>query len=187
MKDAPTDIDRVKQQRKICEVDVEVPTIIIEPFFKGGKPRIFVQWFAEFSPTVSVKHELWEAFVKKFQRMQFRFPALVSLDDSCWMGRPDLFKVVLLGQVQDLRNRATVLRLGKDDDWILWVVSSHYGMKTQYGEGPASFYIPLKIMLGDQVRGLITPKKYYDSAVIDQEREAFEQQGRRWSLRSLNG
>lgn len=183
-------VDRVNPQRKICEVSVEVPTIIIEPFLKGGKPRIFVQWFADFFPIPSTKHESWDALVKKFRGMQFRFPVLASLDDKCWMGHPELFKVVSLGQVQDWPNKAAIPELGTPDDWILWVTSSHYGVRTQSGDGPASFVMPLKTMSGDQVCGLITPQKYCDIRVIDREREVFERQGYGWSLRglkSLNG
>lgn len=190
MKDTRSDVDCARPRRKICEVDVEVPTIIIEPFLKGEKPKVFVQWFADFSPTDPLNRESWNTPIKKFQRMQFRFPVRVSLNDSCWMGHPELFKVVLLGQVKDWSNKAAIPRMGKDNDWILWATSSHYGIKTQSGEGPASFLMSLEVMLKHQVGGIITPKKYYDTTVIDREREAFESQGRRWSLRgsrSLNG
>ncbi|MHB8660582.1 MAG: hypothetical protein ACYC75_01400 [Minisyncoccota bacterium] len=185
MKDTLTSTNYSLSQRKICEVDVAVPTLILEPFSKGGEPEIFVQWFAEFSPATPMKFKSWVALVEKFRQMQFRFPVLISPKDECWMGHPELFKVVLLGQVQDLSGKVVVSDPGNDDDWALWVVSSHYGRKIQGREIPASFVISLKVMLGHHAYGLITPKKYYDAAVFDREQKAFEQQGRLWSLKCM--
>ncbi|MHB8709953.1 MAG: hypothetical protein ACYC6X_00100 [Minisyncoccota bacterium] len=187
MKDALIDVDRVKPRRKICEINVEVPTIIIEPFFKGGKSMIFVQWFAEFSSIVPTKHKFLDTFVKKFQRMQFRFPVLVSLKDECWMGRPDLFRVVMLGQISDLLWETGVPDSYEKDDWISSVVSSHYGVKTRDWEGPVSFEIPLKVMSIDQVCCRITPKKYYDTTVLDREKKVFEWQELGVPEKRLNG
>ena len=186
MKNTQSDVDYSRPRRRICEGDVEIPTLIIEPFFKGGEPEVFVQWFANLSPTNPLNHEFWDALARKFQRMQFRFPIRAPRNDRCWMGHPELFKVVMLGQVRDWPNKVAIPRMGKDDDWILWVISSHYGRKTQSGEGPASFLMSLDVMLKYPIGGTITPKKYYDATVIDREREAFERQGRRWSLRGLN-
>lgn len=171
--------------QKINDSTFEVPTLIIEPFFKGGQSWVFVQWFAECSPIASVKNKAGDTLIETFQHTQFRFPVLVSRHDECWMGRPDLFKVVLLGQVQDLPNGMIIPRLGENDDWLLWVVSSHYGIETRNGRGPASFAVPLKIMFGHHICGIITPKKYYDSTVIDREKETFMRQGRQWSSCAL--
>jgi len=186
MEDALTSVNRTKPQRKICEADVNVPTIIIEPFYKDGEQRVFVQWFGEFSPIASTKSKSWDALVKKFQQTQFRFPLLVSLNDGCWMGRPDLFKVVLLGQVRDWPNKKVIPQMGNPDDRIVWVVSSHYGTRSKYGEGVASFYIRLEVMPFDQTGGIITPKKYYDGRVLEREDRVFKMQGYPWSFKNLN-
>ncbi len=178
MRSASFDIDYIRPEHKVCELNVEVPTIIVEPFNERGELEIFVQWFAEFSAMDFLKQKFGDAVVEKFHRMQFRFPVPLSLDSMYWMGHPERFKVILLGQVQDWPNKAAIPEMGKCDSWILWVTSSHYGEETQSGDGPACFVIPLKVVLADQLCGIITPKKYCDTTVLDREKQTYRLQAR---------
>lgn len=187
MTDTTDEINHTEVQRKLCERDVEVPTIITEPLFKGGRTWIFVQWFADISPIGSKNLELWNGIAKRFQAMQFRFPVVIDLNDEIWMGKPELFKVVLLGQGKDLRGKSTVPHPGKDDDWVVWLASSYYGTEIENREVPISFSSRLGMMPSHRTYGLITPRKYYNPEVYNREEEAFGLQARRWSLRSLNG
>ena len=187
MKEVLTNAGSEKPNRKICENDVKVPTIIVDPLRKGDENWPFVQWFADISPIGSKNLELWNGIAKRFQAMQFRFPVVIHPDDEVWMGRPELFKVVLLGQGKDLRGRSAAPHPGKDDDWVVWLVSSHYGRKTENGEVPISFTSSLGIMPSHKTHGLITPRKYYDPEVYNREHEAVERQAHPWSLRGLNG
>ncbi len=167
------DIDQIRPEHKVCESRVEVPTIIVEPFHEGGEPEVFVQWFADFSEIDFLQQEFGNSLVEKFEKMQFRFPVPMLPNDEHWMGHPERFKIVLFGQVQDWPNKAVVSQMGKHDAWILWVTSSHYGTETPSGDGPACFIIPLHVMLADQICGIITPKKYCDTTVLDREMQIY--------------
>lgn len=180
MKDELASVDRVGSEQKVYEVNVEVPTIIVEPPYEGGEPEVFVQWFAEFSKIESLKRKHGDTFSERLRQMQFSFPVPIPVDDVHWMGHPEYFKVILLGQLKDWPDEvAEISKSGSPDSWILWVTSSYYGGPTSGGDNSqACFYIPLKsIVLADETLGLITPRKYCDVAVLDQEREAYQ----RWA------
>lgn len=146
---------RIKPQHKVCDHNVEVPTILVEPLKAGGKPEVFVQWFGE-------------ARGIDLGEMQFRFPVPIPPDNLYWMGHPEFFYVVLLGQVKDwprqdvIRSVADSVARGNTDARIIWLASSH----CRTGSEPTSFVTPMNIMLADGICGIITPRKYYDPSVL---------------------
>lgn len=163
-----TDIP-VRPQHKVCERNVEVPAILVVPSpEEDGEPEVVVQWFGE-----AEDMDLGE--------MQFLFPVPVSADALAWMNHPELFKVILLGQIKDWPTKEAVQAVadsfakGNVDAWILWVTSSHYGTKHRSGVGPACFAVRMNILLADGVCGVITPRKYCDVTVLDRENERFSQ------------
>ena len=164
------DVDRIKPQHKVCETNVDVPTIIVEPLEEGREPQVLVQWFGEFSAADFLQKEFGNAVVERFQRMQFRFPVPIPVDDMHWMLHPERFKVILLAQVKDWPNKKAIPELGKPDSWILWLASSHYGTD----DGPACFAVPFNVMLGDQLCGIISPRKYCDVNVLEREKQAYD-------------
>lgn len=52
----------VKPEQKVCEKNVDVPTLLVEPFKEGDKPEVFVQWFG------------MSLVGMDLEEMQFRFP-----------------------------------------------------------------------------------------------------------------
>ncbi len=150
-------------QHKTYEPHVGVPTIVVEPPEQEEyQPRLAVQWFGEADVDIS--------------KFQFRFPVSLSFNNPGWMGHPEKFKVVLLGQVKDwpkpeARDAVAKTVQGTLDTWILWVTSSHYTQQYESGEGPACFMIPFKVLLADPDCGVITPRKYCDLTVLQREKE----------------
>lgn len=151
-------------EHKVCQPNVEVPTILVEPFDpeESDKPEIFVQWFGE-------------SDIADLEGMQFRFQVPSSPDSTCWMNHPELFKVILLGQVKDWPKKEVAQRVadmvnkGDLETWIVWLTSSHYSIETPGGIGPACFIMPMTIVLADYF-GIINPKKYFDMNVLEEER-----------------
>lgn len=159
---------QIRPQHKVCERNVEVPTILVEPFIAGGKPEVLVQWFGE-------------AEGNDLAGMQFRFPVLLDPDDCHWMSHPELFSVIFFGQAKDWPTEKTsqdVIDLvvkGDSNAWIFWIASSHYGIQQGNGSVPACFVLPMPVMLGDGVVGVIRPKKFCDVAVLDRVKKEFHQ------------
>ena len=147
---------RIKPQHKTCDHNVEVPTILVEPLKAGGKPEVFVQWFGE-------------ALGVDLGDIQFRFPVPMLPDALQWMGHPELFYVVLLGQVKDWPRQDVIQSVadsdtkGHADARIIWLASSH----CRTGSQPVSFVMPMTIMLADGICGIITPRKYCDLSVLE--------------------
>jgi hypothetical protein len=154
---------KLTPQHRVCSRNVEVPTILVEPFNpeEGGELEIFVQWFGE-SESVNL------------DGMQFRFPVPSSPDSICWMNHPEIFKVIMFGQVKDwpkkevVQTVADTVAKGDLEAWIIWLTSSHYSTRTPSGVGPACFIIPMTVVLGDSF-GIIKPKSYCDMSVLEEE------------------
>lgn len=163
---------QIRPQHKVCQKNVEVPTILVEPFNPDGDPEVFVQWFGE-------------AQGIDLGGIQFRFPVPVSTNALRWMGHPELFKVILFGQVKDwpkkeaIRAIVDLVAKGSLNAWILWVTSYHYGTQHSDGPGPACFVVPMTVMLADGVCGVVTPRKYCDTSILDHKNEKFRQQSAR--------
>ncbi len=150
-------MDIGKPQHKVCEKNVEVPTIVLPQEREG----VWLQWFGD-------------ATGAELAEMQFLFP--IPLDENAmeWMGHPELFKVIMVGQIKDWPMKEAVRKIAeatkKDvESWVLWVVSSHYQIRGD----PACFIVPLPAMLGDGECGVITPHRYCDTDVLERESEKY--------------
>jgi hypothetical protein len=96
-----------------------------------------------------------------FNESQFHFPVTSDIYATHWMGHPERFRVVSIGQVKDWPNPSVQELLGNPEDWIVYIASTHYKVSHPSGQDvPKCLLIPLRIFLADQVYGVITPKKY---------------------------
>jgi len=166
--------NRVMPDHKVCKRNVAVPTILVEPFKPGGENQVFVQWFGEANGI-----DLGER--------QFRFDVPISVDSVHWMGHPEIFKIIMLGQVKDWPKKEAVQEIaqgvtkGDLDAYILWVVSTHFQIENDSGPGPSTFVVWMNIMLGDPNCGIIRPRGYCDTLVLDRENKKSEASNKRSS------
>jgi len=160
-----TDESLVRPQQKVCEKNVKVPTILVEPFQEGGKPEVFVQWFGESSTG------------RKLGEMQFRFPLPAPVDSHCWMGHPELCKVVMVGQVKNwpkpeaAQSIADMAAKGNLDALIIFIVATHYSTLSGGRTGTACFVFEMTIQLADGIYCVITPRPYCDMSVLEEEND----------------
>jgi hypothetical protein len=154
----------VRPQQKICEKNVEVPTILVEPFQEGGKPEVFVQWFGESSTGMNLGE------------MQFRFPLPAPADSHCWLGHPELCKVIMVGQVRNwpkpeaAQGIADMATKGNLDALAIFIAATHYSRLCSDGRaGPACFVFEMTIHLADGIYCAITPRPYCDMSVLEEE------------------
>jgi hypothetical protein len=158
-RDAP-----VKPQQKVCETNVDVPTILAEPFHEGGEPEVFVQWFGKSSAGVNLGE------------MQFRFPLSVPVDSHYWMGHPELCKIVMVGPVrswpnpEEAQHFADMVAKGNLDALIVFIVATHYSRRCDGNRvGPACFIFELTVRLADGICGVITPQPYCNPSTLEEE------------------
>ncbi len=154
----------IRPQQKVCETNVDVPTILVEPLHEGGDPAIFVQWFGEAASGMNL------------EGMQFRFPVPAPLDSPEWMGHPERCKVIMLGPTKiwpsaaDAQRFADTVSKGDLSAPIIFLVATHYSRICGNGRnGPACFMIPMKIALADGVCGVISPRPYCEPSVLAEE------------------
>jgi len=106
---------------------------------------------------------------------QFRFPVPLKPSAPEWLGYPTSFRVILLGQVKDWPKKEVIHEIVQAvpsksmDAWILWVVYTLYRRQFCSGGLSTCFIIPLITMLADGVHGPITPQKYCDLLVLEEE------------------
>ncbi len=179
MKRTRSDVTHSRPAFETSEIKVKAPTIIVEAPSKNGEREIFVQWFAEFSwvGVESMEQERRNAFLERFQQMQLLFPVPLSSTDDSWIGHPEWFQVILLGQLKDWPTRVVDRPEVDDlDIWVLLVISSRYGGVTvSGGDEPACFYIPFTDPWPtDPTLGAITPRKYCNTTVLAKERERYK-------------
>jgi len=156
---------KVTPEHGVCRINVAIPTLLVEPFRPGDERlEVFVQWFGE-------------SECADLEGMQFRFPVPCPPHATQWMGHPELFKVIMIGQVKDWPNKEGVNAVaatikGSIDSWILFVVSSHFTMEHDSGDGPVCFMVPMTITLADGSCGIIQPKKFCDMSILNDARRA---------------
>ena len=149
-----------------CRTTVEIPTILVEPSQdpKKKKLEILVQWYGE-------------AEGVDLENRQFKFPLIASVHEPRWMSHPERFGVIMIGQVKEWPKKEAVQAIadmafeGDQEGWLIWVVSTHYTVNGPSGEGPACFFLPWQVMLGDPNVGVISPRKYVDTTVLDRANE----------------
>jgi len=153
-------------EHEMAKTAVSFPTVMV----RKAKPEegleedcIAIQWYGESeSPHMP-------------EGAQFFFDILCPLDNPHWIGDPNSFRVVFLGQVENWHNP------GELDSWleesgntpnttIAWFMSPISRVQFE----PSSF-IANVVLLGDPVCGIIRPRLYRDLTVISavkQEAEA---------------
>lgn len=148
---------------RMCDPLVEVPTIVVEPLHKDGKPEVFVQWFGEANGV-------------EIPGVQFRFPVPIGPDDKRWMHKPQSFNVVMLSKAvnwpseREKERRGMIQFVDGDPNAILlWLTSSLYGIMGS----PANIVIAMTTWLTYSAHGVITPKHYLDYDVFNRETEKY--------------
>ncbi|MFZ2187293.1 MAG: hypothetical protein WAV46_01540 [Candidatus Moraniibacteriota bacterium] len=154
---------------------VLVPTISVERLTENEKPYICVQWFGEAACLPGLTEEYGSIVAKTFAAAQFLFLVPIASDAYIWVNHPERFQVISLGQAKDWPNQEAVIARGNPEEWILYVTATHYATAQPSGDGPPAFAIPLNVMLGDGMYGIITPRKYADFTVAERAAENLRQ------------
>lgn len=151
---------QTKPAFKVCENNVEVPTILVEPFKPGEKFQVWVQWFGK-----SERSDL--------RGMQFRFPVPIGVDALHWCGLPDRFKVILFGPIRKFPHPHYANKFAREyfsgdpDGRVLYVINPHKAVDDgNGGKIPVAFMVPMTIELADNEVGIISPIDYYDPKVL---------------------
>lgn len=153
----------VGPRQKVCEKNVDVPTLLVEPLAASDCPirETFVQWFGRANGA-----DLGEG--------QFRFPVPLHHADRYWEGHPMLWKVTFLGtfrnfpwnpQSREMYREVTPFRDNPDTE----ILVAHL-RETRHPADPEldtfGLMIPMTIHLADSVCGIITPREYCDKTVF---------------------
>lgn len=152
---------------KICEKNVEVPTISLLDIGPPGKekPTLCVQWFGE------TEKPLVPRVLPIPEGSQFLFPLMAKPNDVCFFGEPEKFYVVFLDQVKFWLEPMAVQSMmngpggGDPDTWIIWLMNSQVGM--DFGGYPASPAVKI-VLLGDPNCGVIYPRSYRNLEARDE-------------------
>lgn len=150
---------QIKPAFKVCENNVQTPTILIEPFDTEGDPQVWIQWYGK-----SERADLKD--------MQFRFPIPMAPNADDWFGHPERFKVILFGPISKFPNQGYARQFanehlsGDTEGTVLYVISSHVGVDDGNGGTiPIAFLVPMNIKLADDEVGIISPGDYYEPKV----------------------
>ncbi len=147
----------------VCKRVVEIPTIIVDQIVIGeNHPRnaVFIQWFGE--------------AVRLTENFQFLFELCIEPNNIHWMGHPEEFKVVFLGQIKNWpkpevsQKIADEIAEGNLEQTVAWLCSHHYQQRYESGIGPGSFTVPV-VLLGDPNIGLISPKTYQNLEALKED------------------
>ncbi len=160
----------VKPQHEMCIIKTDSPMVVVKQMIdardpghpKQENPTMNIQWFGR-------------AKVRLPEDSQFLFPVLTNPDSIEWIHKPQLFRVVFLGQIKDWPKPEAVQSMieafrGNNETWIAWLVSSIVGMQHSDGIGPASFAVKVAL-LGDGNCGIITPQPYTNMEVLAEENQ----------------
>lgn len=121
-----------------------------------GSPIIFLQWFGSCYSGFGIFGEGQGQAEKAFKEAQFRFPIHSDPNGVYWMGHPENFQVVSIGQAKDWPNQQAASAFGDPETWILYVASTFFRINDQ----PAAYVVPLQIFLADPLYGVIMPAKF---------------------------
>lgn len=142
-------------KRATTETSVTTPVLIVGQDLDGS-PIIFLQWFGDCYSGFEMFCEERGQAEKAFKEAQFRFPIHSDPNRIEWMGHPESFQVVSIGQVKDWPNQQAATTFGNPEAWILYVASTFYRINNQ----PAAYVVPLQIFLADPLYGLVMPAKF---------------------------
>ncbi len=148
---------------------VTIPTIRVVPKLRDEGKEVVVQWFGRSEALGWMVQSFGDEASKVFEAAQFHFPVHVAVDNIRWMGEPEEFQVIFIGQLKDWPNEEAISHFKlPPETWMLYITATHYTVRQPDGNtGPPMFAIPLTIMLVDRVYGVITPKPYQDLAVAE--------------------
>lgn len=121
---------------------------------------IVVQWFGESEGV-------------ELQNLQFAFPLPSDPDAIQWFGRPEWFRVVMLGPLKNWPNpRGLEMFLEQGlslDSIVLYVITSQIGMDDGHGGVRPAAHLTTVAFLGDPLYGVIAPREYADWEVSKEE------------------
>jgi hypothetical protein len=150
-------IGRIREIRE----SVKVPTLVVAPPPMGNELELWVQWFGEGREVGPDE--------------QFLFPVPLELTSMMLMGHPELCNVVMLGKAKDWPRKDVVPQIARmakgEENWILWIVATHYTQQYPSGPGPGCAIVPMNIILVDEMRGIISPRHFLDMEVLNRENQ----------------
>ncbi len=142
-----------------CKQNVDVPTILVEPFEPGEEPQVWIQWSG-----IAAQADLGN--------QQFRFPVPLNPTATDWLNHPEKFRVILFGPIRNFPNEAYAEVYARQylkndmDARVLYLISSHAGVDDGNGGTiPIALLLQMNIELADDAVGIISPKNYYDALV----------------------
>jgi len=173
------DWDNLPPVHPVCEVRVEVPTLRLQPRGHGyphrppefeGQKEIVVQWFGETREG-------------KLKDLQFAFPLMTKPDSAYWFGRPEWFRVVMLGALKRWPNKGALANMVRDgrspDEVTVYVITSQIGLDDgRGGSRPAALLIGVAL-LGDPIHGVITPREFSNWDIPKEEIDKLSRLGQR--------
>lgn len=142
-------------------VEVSVPTIVGRLALTGnGDVQLCVQWFGQSDNLESLAAEYGRVVTQAFNKAQFLFPILLKANNTIWMGHPERFEVISIGQIKDWPNQNVIPQLGDPEEWLLYISATHYKTAGSNGIEHPAFAIPLSVWIADGIYGVIKPQKY---------------------------
>ncbi len=153
----------VKPEQTVCEKNVDVPTLLVEPLSASSRPirETFVQWFGRANGA-----DLGER--------QFRFPVPLHHADRHWEGNPLFWKVTFLGTFQKFpwnpRSREIYREIAPfRDNPDAEILVAHL-REPRHPEDPEldsfGLMIPMTTHLTDSAYGIIAPREYRDRTIF---------------------
>lgn len=154
------DWDNLPSSHPVCETQVEVPTLRLQP--RGlnyshrpsefeGQEEIVVQWFGETRGG-------------KLKNLQFAFPLMTKPDSVHWFGHPEWYRTVMLGALKGWPNKQALdglLREGRTpEEVIIYVITSQIGLDDRKGGVRPSTLLVGVACLGDPIHGVIAPREF---------------------------
>ncbi len=167
------DWDNLPPEHPVCENQVEVPTLRLQPRGQGyphrplefeGQEEIVVQWFGETGQ---------EKFKKR--NLQFAFPLMTKPDSAYWFGHPEWYRTIMLGALGGWPNKEALAKMLQDgrtrDEINIYVITSQIGLDDGKGGSRPSAMLVGVVHLGDPNNGVISPREYANWEVSREETE----------------
>ncbi len=150
-----------RPERAVDGPVVTIPTLMVGRMKEDEEPSVLLRWYGWNPMGLDYLGEDKAEAEAAFNESQFHFPVSSDVNATHWMGHPELFRVVSIGQVKDWPNMSIRQHFTNPEDWILYIASTHYTMPHPSGRDvPNCLLVPLRVFLAEQMYGVIMPKKY---------------------------
>jgi hypothetical protein len=162
---------KVLPSNQICEVNVEVPTVVGVPMGPDGQSILCVQWFGSSADSSSSKASI--------EFNQFMFPIITEPHNGLFLSAdPKDFIVVFVGMVKNwiapyaAQVMIDSLGRGNENAWIIWMVNPRQAMSCANMLTPFSPCLPVSLLVCPDY-GVVAPRPYADLRARDKAMQIF--------------